>query len=74
MNTKKFNWSCNIVNAFIMTAIISSTLTIVNTGIHDFSFLPWIRSWIIAFVLVVTLSLFLPKVVRLLMSKLIQVN
>lgn len=74
MTTKKFSLSCTIVNALIMTAIISFTLTIMNNGIHNFSVLPWIRSWMIAFLLVFILSLFLPKWVRFTMSKMIKVN
>lgn len=74
VTNKKFMLICTLVNALIMTAIISSTLTILNAGIENFSFLPWLRSWGIAFILVFGSTFFLPKLVRGMIGRIIQVK
>ena len=74
MTNKTFTLFCTIINALIMTAIISYTLTIVNVGLQNFNFPIWLRSWFIAFLLVFALSFYLPKWIRLLISKVIVIK
>ncbi|WP_373554091.1 DUF2798 domain-containing protein [Terribacillus saccharophilus] len=57
-----------------MTAIISFTLTAVNSGLHAFQFSNWLRAWIIAFSLVFAISFFLPAFVNRHVSKIIRIK
>ncbi|SDD47585.1 Protein of unknown function [Terribacillus halophilus] len=74
VNSKTHRILCSVVTATIMTAIISFTLTAVNSGLHAFPYVTWFRSWIIAFLLVFTISFFLPKFVIRHVSRIIKVK
>jgi Protein of unknown function (DUF2798) len=74
VNLKTHRIVCSFVTAAIMTAIISFTLTAVNSGLHAFPYHTWFRSWIIAFLLVFTISFFLPKLVHRHVSRVVRIK
>ncbi|QXE00276.1 DUF2798 domain-containing protein [Terribacillus sp. DMT04] len=74
VNLKTHRIVCSFLTAAIMTAIISFTLTAVNSGLHAFSYHTWFRSWIIAFLLVFTISFFLPKLVHHHVSRVVRIK
>ncbi|MEK4152661.1 DUF2798 domain-containing protein [Carnobacterium sp. FSL E2-0243] len=51
------------INLVLTTAIISLTLTLVNYKGNEFFLFSWLRSWFIAFCVILLLSSFLPKII-----------
>ncbi|MGO2963102.1 MAG: hypothetical protein ACTIDE_10905 [Carnobacterium maltaromaticum] len=60
------------INFILTTALISLTLTLFNYTGNEFPLFTWLKSWFIAFCVILILSSFLPKLVSDTVSKLIE--
>ncbi len=75
VNSKIHRALCGAVTAAIMTAIISFTLTAVNSGLHAFQLSNWLaRMRLIAFSLVFAISFLLPAFVNKHVSKIVRIK
>ncbi|MGX7153753.1 DUF2798 domain-containing protein [Enterococcus rivorum] len=59
------------LNLLVTTALISFTLTLVNSGTNNFSYFIWLRSWLVAFVVILFLSSILPQRITTLVTRFI---
>lgn len=58
--TKKQRFLTSLINALIMSLLMSFTMTMVNMGPDKFHLMAWARAWLISFIVAFPISYFLP--------------